>query len=138
MTFPFPTLFCLTLLVLFHHPLHAQISFSFRSLSLSMCLLGVPVSMCVWIIDAFGNEEQRHRFCPPLCTMEKFASYCLTEPGEFVKLSTGQSGRGYSRAVTEMPSQSIGTCNSGWPRSLVLISVTRCQKTKRCLGRGFL
>nr|KAF6281964.1 acyl-CoA dehydrogenase family member 8 [Myotis myotis] len=27
------------------------------------------------------NEEQRHRFCPPLCTMEKFASYCLTEPG---------------------------------------------------------
>lgn len=38
-------------------------------------------NMCVWIIDAFGNEEQRHRFCPPLCTMEKFASYCLTEPG---------------------------------------------------------
>uniref|UniRef100_A0A8D1P4S5 short-chain 2-methylacyl-CoA dehydrogenase n=1 Tax=Sus scrofa TaxID=9823 RepID=A0A8D1P4S5_PIG len=38
-------------------------------------------NMCVWIIDAFGNKEQRHRFCPPLCTMEKFASYCLTEPG---------------------------------------------------------
>ncbi|XP_077914866.1 isobutyryl-CoA dehydrogenase, mitochondrial isoform X5 [Halichoerus grypus] len=38
-------------------------------------------SMCVWMIDTFGSEEQRHRFCPPLCTMEKFASYCLTEPG---------------------------------------------------------
>ncbi|XP_025320636.1 isobutyryl-CoA dehydrogenase, mitochondrial isoform X1 [Canis lupus baileyi] len=38
-------------------------------------------NMCVWMIDTFGNEEQRHRFCPPLCTMEKFASYCLTEPG---------------------------------------------------------
>ncbi|XP_034522001.1 isobutyryl-CoA dehydrogenase, mitochondrial isoform X2 [Ailuropoda melanoleuca] len=38
-------------------------------------------NMCVWIIDTFGNEEQRHKFCPPLCTMEKFASYCLTEPG---------------------------------------------------------
>ncbi|KAM9220703.1 isobutyryl-CoA dehydrogenase, mitochondrial isoform 2-T2 [Dugong dugon] len=37
-------------------------------------------NMCVWIIDTFGNEEQRHTFCPPLCTMEKFASYCLTEP----------------------------------------------------------
>ncbi|KAM9033227.1 isobutyryl-CoA dehydrogenase, mitochondrial isoform 2-T8 [Sarcophilus harrisii] len=38
-------------------------------------------NMCVWMIDSFGNEEQRHRFCPPLCSMEKFASYCLTEPG---------------------------------------------------------
>ncbi|XP_023376810.1 isobutyryl-CoA dehydrogenase, mitochondrial isoform X2 [Pteropus medius] len=38
-------------------------------------------NMCVWMIDTFGNEEQRHRFCPPLCTMKKFASYCLTEPG---------------------------------------------------------
>ncbi|XP_078289091.1 isobutyryl-CoA dehydrogenase, mitochondrial isoform X4 [Panthera onca] len=38
-------------------------------------------NMCVWMIDTFGNEEQRHKFCPPLCTMEKFASYCLTEPG---------------------------------------------------------
>ncbi|XP_058145279.1 isobutyryl-CoA dehydrogenase, mitochondrial isoform X1 [Dasypus novemcinctus] len=38
-------------------------------------------NMCAWMIDTFGNEEQRHKFCPPLCTMEKFASYCLTEPG---------------------------------------------------------
>ncbi|XP_055280189.1 isobutyryl-CoA dehydrogenase, mitochondrial isoform X3 [Moschus berezovskii] len=38
-------------------------------------------NMCVWMIDHFGSEEQRHRLCPPLCTMEKFASYCLTEPG---------------------------------------------------------
>ncbi|XP_020038808.2 isobutyryl-CoA dehydrogenase, mitochondrial isoform X1 [Castor canadensis] len=38
-------------------------------------------NMCAWMIDSFGNEEQRHKFCPPLCTMEKFASYCLTEPG---------------------------------------------------------
>lgn len=38
-------------------------------------------NMCVWMIDSFGNEEQRHRFCPSLCSMGKFASYCLTEPG---------------------------------------------------------
>ncbi|XP_035870459.1 isobutyryl-CoA dehydrogenase, mitochondrial isoform X7 [Phyllostomus discolor] len=44
-------------------------------------VLAILLSMCVWMIDTFGNEEQRHRFCPPLCTMEKFASYCLTEPG---------------------------------------------------------
>lgn len=33
------------------------------------------------MIDRFGSEEQRQRLCPPLCAMEKFASYCLTEPG---------------------------------------------------------
>ncbi|XP_063167349.1 isobutyryl-CoA dehydrogenase, mitochondrial isoform X2 [Candoia aspera] len=38
-------------------------------------------NMCAWMIDTFGNEEQRRRFCPSLCSMEKFASYCLTEPG---------------------------------------------------------
>ncbi|XP_030078271.1 isobutyryl-CoA dehydrogenase, mitochondrial isoform X2 [Microcaecilia unicolor] len=38
-------------------------------------------NMCAWMVDTFGNEEQRHQFCPSLCSMEKFASYCLTEPG---------------------------------------------------------
>ncbi|ETE57392.1 hypothetical protein L345_16893, partial [Ophiophagus hannah] len=37
-------------------------------------------NMCAWMIDTFGNEEQRLKFCPSLCSMEKFASYCLTEP----------------------------------------------------------
>ncbi|KAJ6656078.1 hypothetical protein lerEdw1_004484 [Lerista edwardsae] len=38
-------------------------------------------NMCAWMIDTFGNQEQRLKFCPSLCSMEKFASYCLTEPG---------------------------------------------------------
>ncbi|XP_076833535.1 isobutyryl-CoA dehydrogenase, mitochondrial [Brachyhypopomus gauderio] len=38
-------------------------------------------NMCAWMIDTFGNSEQREKYCPPLCSMEKFASYCLTEPG---------------------------------------------------------
>ncbi len=38
-------------------------------------------NMAAWMIDAFGNPEQRRRFLPKLCTMEHFASYCLTEPG---------------------------------------------------------
>jgi hypothetical protein len=32
------------------------------------------------MIDAFGGEPQRRKFLPELCTMEHFASYCLTEP----------------------------------------------------------
>jgi alkylation response protein AidB-like acyl-CoA dehydrogenase len=37
-------------------------------------------NMAAWMIDAFGDDDQRRRFLPKLCSMEHFASYCLTEP----------------------------------------------------------
>jgi alkylation response protein AidB-like acyl-CoA dehydrogenase len=37
-------------------------------------------NMAAWMIDAFANDAQRRRLLPKLCTMEHFASYCLTEP----------------------------------------------------------
>jgi alkylation response protein AidB-like acyl-CoA dehydrogenase len=37
--------------------------------------------MAAWMIDAFGSEAARKKFLPKLCTMDHFASYCLTEPG---------------------------------------------------------
>lgn len=37
-------------------------------------------NMAAWMIDAYGGPEQRRKFLPRLCTMEHFASYCLTEP----------------------------------------------------------
>jgi alkylation response protein AidB-like acyl-CoA dehydrogenase len=38
-------------------------------------------NMATWMIDRFGNDEQRQRFVPKLTSMEWLASYCLTEPG---------------------------------------------------------
>jgi hypothetical protein len=38
-------------------------------------------NMASWMIDRFGSEELRKRFLPKMTTMEKIASYCLTEPG---------------------------------------------------------
>jgi hypothetical protein len=38
-------------------------------------------NMASWMIDRFGNREQRARFLPELMTMAHLASYCLTEPG---------------------------------------------------------
>ncbi len=38
-------------------------------------------NMAAWMIDAFAGAPQRQRFLPKLCSMEHFASYCLTEPG---------------------------------------------------------
>jgi hypothetical protein len=38
-------------------------------------------NMASWMIDRFGSDEQRRRFLPKMTTMDKIASYCLTEPG---------------------------------------------------------
>jgi alkylation response protein AidB-like acyl-CoA dehydrogenase len=38
-------------------------------------------NMASWMIDRFGNDEQRKRFLPDLTPMKKIVSYCLTEPG---------------------------------------------------------
>src|SRR5262247_17202 len=37
-------------------------------------------NMVAWMIDAYGSSELRQRFLPDLCSMARFASYCLTEP----------------------------------------------------------
>lgn len=37
-------------------------------------------NMCVWMIDSCGNEATKSELLPELCAMQKFASYCLTEP----------------------------------------------------------
>ena len=37
-------------------------------------------NMAAWMIDTFGNEEQRQRFLPKITSMELLASYALTEP----------------------------------------------------------
>lgn len=38
-------------------------------------------NMVVWMIDAYGSEEQRAQWVPELSSMQKLGSYCLTEPG---------------------------------------------------------
>lgn len=37
-------------------------------------------NMVVWMIDCFGNDEQRNTWVPALASMEQLGSYCLTEP----------------------------------------------------------
>lgn len=38
-------------------------------------------NMVAGLIDNFGNATQRQTYLPALLSMEKFGSYCLTEPG---------------------------------------------------------
>ena len=37
--------------------------------------------MVCWMIDQFGNEEQRSKWVAMLASMQKLGAYCLTEPG---------------------------------------------------------
>lgn len=38
-------------------------------------------NMCARMIDQFGSDDFKAKWLPQLCTFEKIASYCLTEPG---------------------------------------------------------
>ena len=38
-------------------------------------------NMAAWMVDRFGSSALRQAWLPDLCTMNRFASYCLTEPG---------------------------------------------------------
>ena len=38
-------------------------------------------NMATWMIDSVGSAELRARYVPALVSMDKIASYCLTEPG---------------------------------------------------------
>jgi alkylation response protein AidB-like acyl-CoA dehydrogenase len=38
-------------------------------------------NMAAWMIDGFGGDALRQKLLPKLCSMQHFASYCLTEPG---------------------------------------------------------
>jgi isobutyryl-CoA dehydrogenase len=54
-------------------------------------------NMANWMIDKFGTDEQRAKFVPQLCTMDKLASYCLTEPSagsDAASLSTSAKRQG--------------------------------------------
>ncbi|MGL6236846.1 MAG: acyl-CoA dehydrogenase family protein [Segniliparus sp.] len=38
-------------------------------------------NMAAWVIDEFGDDDQRGRWLPSMCAMESLGAYCLTEPG---------------------------------------------------------
>jgi alkylation response protein AidB-like acyl-CoA dehydrogenase len=56
----------------------------FEALAMSCPSVGSFLSihnMCGGMIDKFGTDEDKARWLPALCSMEKVFSYCLTEPG---------------------------------------------------------
>ncbi len=60
-------------------------------------------NMASWMIDRFGSAELKGRYLPSLVTMDRIASYCLTEPGsgsDAAALKTGARLDGDHYVVT--------------------------------------
>lgn len=56
-------------------------------------------NMVAWMVDSFGSDETRKEYLPSLCTMDCFASYCLTEAGsgsDAASLKTSAKAHGNS------------------------------------------
>ncbi|MGB0961003.1 MAG: acyl-CoA dehydrogenase family protein, partial [Halocynthiibacter sp.] len=56
----------------------------FEALAMSDPAVGSFLSihnMCGGMIDKFGKQEDKEKWLPDLCSMDKVFSYCLTEPG---------------------------------------------------------
>ena len=56
----------------------------FEGLSMSCASVAAFLSihnMCASMIDRYGSDAVKEAFLPPALSMEKFFSYCLTEPG---------------------------------------------------------
>ncbi len=56
----------------------------FEALAMSDPAVGSFLSihnMCGGMIDKFGSDDDKKRWLPSLCSMERVFSYCLTEPG---------------------------------------------------------
>ena len=44
-------------------------------------IMSVNNSLVCWVIETFGNDEQKERFLKPLAMGQKLGAYCLSEPG---------------------------------------------------------
>ena len=80
-------------------------------------------NMASWMIDSFGNDEQRAKYLPKLTSMEMIASYCLTEPG-----SGSDAGAMRSRAVRDGDHYVLNGCKafiSGAGTSDIYVAMVR-------------
>ena len=79
-------------------------------------------NMCAWMIDTYGNAEQRKSWIPRLASMDAIASYCLTEPGAGSD-APHCAPRRFAMATTlcsmasssSSPEPAPPTCTSSWP-----------------------
>jgi alkylation response protein AidB-like acyl-CoA dehydrogenase len=44
-------------------------------------IMSVNNSLVCWVIETYGNEDQKERFLRPLAMGQKLGAYCLSEPG---------------------------------------------------------
>ena len=66
-------------------------------------------NMASWMIDQFGGQHVKDKYLPDLVTMDKVASYALTEPG------SGSDAAGLKTSAV-------------WPSHMATTAATRCER----------
>ncbi|KAF0852492.1 mitochondrial acyl-CoA dehydrogenase family member (isobutyryl-CoA dehydrogenase) [Andalucia godoyi] len=82
-------------------------------------------NMCCWMLDSFGNQEQRQRFLPALTSMNQFASYCLTEPNSGSDAASLRTSAVYDEKSKEYVLNGSKAFISGGGRSDVYLVMSR-------------
>ena len=73
-------------------------------------------NMVAWMIDTYGDDDQRARWLPALTAMEQFGGYCLTEPGvgsDAANLATSATRDGDDYLLTGVKQFISGAGESG-------------------------
>ena len=93
-------------------------------------------NMCAWMIDVFGSDALRAARLPALCSMERIASYCLTEPGSgsdaaALRTRAERTNEGYALNGTK-----AFISGGGFSRSLYRDGAYRRGGTERGVGHA--
>lgn len=95
----------------------------------STCIsMAAHTSLCSWPIFAFGTEEQKRKYLPPLAQGKSLGSFCLTEPG-----SGSDAGAAKTTAVLEgdhyiLNGNKIFVTNGGHADTFVVMAKTQPDK----------
>jgi len=92
----------------------------------STCIsMAAHTSLCSWPIFAFGTEEQKKKYLPPLTQGQSLGSFCLTEPG-----SGSDAGAAKTTAVLQgdhyiLNGSKIFVTNGGHADTFVVMAKTQ-------------
>jgi len=89
--------------------------------------------MVAWMIDKYGNQDQRDKYLPALISMDTLASYCLTEPDSG---SDAQAMKSYAEDKGDhylLNGNKAFISGAGTPGQLYLVMARTGEKGVSCL-----
>jgi len=90
-------------------------------------------NMVAWMIDKYGSKELHEKYLDELISMERFASYCLTEPDSG---SDAQSMKSFAKDMGDhfvLSGSKAFISGAGTPNQIYLVMCKTGEKEVSCL-----